>query len=187
MSLTPLVAPSREERPSFSGFTKVRADRAPGGDAKTRLVQKMKVRERNAIRAALADRLGICLSGLCILHCALTPLALVALPSLGFVIADELVHVAFAGGIAAAGFLAFVPGYLAHRDRLVFAWAVPGFFLIVAAAAAGARLDSLGGRFAEALVTVLGSVLLIQAHRLNRRLCACCRTHDCTTENRIEN
>ena len=134
------------------------------------------------IGATFGDRLGICLSGLCILHCALTPVLLVGLPALnlsGFPFPGGDFHVVIAVFIGCAALLAFIPGFRAHRNRQVFAWAIPGFLAIVLAAFLGKADVGFAhlGQAGEAALSIFGSVLLIRAHLLNRAYCACCRTH----------
>jgi hypothetical protein len=142
---------------------------------------------RNRARASVGDRLGVGLSALCIAHCALTPVALALLPSLNlpffrpffrpfyWAFVREDFHVVIAFLIAGAALLAFLPGYRAHGNGRVFTWAVPGFGLIAFAAACG---GSLFGPYGEAGLSIVGSALLIQGHRLNRAACACCRKRD---------
>lgn len=152
------ISAAEERKPPLVPFAKAQADRAE--------VARLR-------RARWGDRLGICLSGLCILHCALTPVALAALPSMNAVFLRDHFHGWFAFLIGGSALLAFVPGYRAHGDLRVFLWAAPGFAAIVAAAIWGGGL----GVYGEAAASITGSALLLQAHRLNRALCACCRTH----------
>lgn len=119
----------------------------------------------------MADRLGICLSGLCVIHCLLTPLLFIFLPSVQLLEFHETFHRVLLLALPLLALLAFVPGYLRHRDPQVFAWSLPGFGLLVAL-----TLAFEGTGWIETALSVTGSLLLIQAHRINRRLCACCET-----------
>jgi hypothetical protein len=66
------------------------------------------------------DYVGVGLSILCAIHCAVTPLLLAALPTWGLSwLADEGVHQWLAGGALAIGGLAFWPGYRRHRRLIV--------------------------------------------------------------------
>lgn len=125
-----------------------------------------------------ADRFGICLSGLCVIHCALTPVALLLLPALNVVspdLAREMSHDHFHDfmfiAVPLLAALAFVPGYRRHRNLKVFAWALPGLALILLG---GSLLE--GRLWLESIVTIAGSAFLIRSHVVNRRLCACCGT-----------
>lgn len=119
----------------------------------------------------LADRLGICLSLLCLIHCVFTPLLIIVLPSLHFLDMFEHFHELLLFVLPVLALLAFVPGYRKHRDRRVFFWALPGLALVAIAATAFDHEDLRGVAF-----SIVGSVLLIQAHLLNRRLCVCCES-----------
>ncbi|RYZ66484.1 MAG: MerC domain-containing protein [Proteobacteria bacterium] len=86
----------------------------------------------------------------------------------------EMFHEILLGILPLLAVLAFIPGYRQHRKLAVFYWALPG----IIALALGVLLTHETPVFATA-VTVLGSVLLVRAHLLNRKECACCATgHD---------
>ncbi|MES2856983.1 MAG: MerC domain-containing protein [Bdellovibrionota bacterium] len=128
-----------------------------------------------SIRAAFfADKLGICLSGLCLVHCLLTPFVLIALPSLTVASFEShhIFHELLLIVLPIVALAAFVPGYLRHRDLRVFFWSIPGLALL--AIAATIFHDDI---WLQAGVTITGSLLLIKAHMLNRHLCACCESH----------
>ena len=122
----------------------------------------------------IADRLGICLSALCVLHCLLTPFAIALIPAFQSpAFLSTGAHGVFHEGLLIVlpilAILAFVPGFKRHRDARVFYWSVPGLaFLLVATI-------YLHDDFVEqAMLSIPGSLLLIRAHWLNRSLCACC-------------
>ena len=122
-----------------------------------------------------ADRVGICLSTLCLIHCLLTPVIFLLLPALNFGFFHHQVHVVLFFVLPLVALVAFVPGYRRHRNLQVFAWALPGFALILAGI-----LDLqpiFGEEYTEMVLSVAGSLFLIRAHLLNRRLCACCAGH----------
>lgn len=119
----------------------------------------------------LADKIGIGLSGLCLLHCLLTPILILLIPSMS-VGGHDMVHVALFAVLPFVALAAFVPGFKRHHDKRVFYWALPGIALIAIGAVV---LD--GQMLAETGSTILGSLLLIRAHLLNRELCVCCEHH----------
>lgn len=119
----------------------------------------------------LADRLGICLSALCVIHCLAMPLAIALVPALQLSFSHDVFHLLLIVILPALALLAFVPGYRKHRDLRAFLWALPGVVLIVVGA--GFEEDYV----MQALFSVPGSLCLIRAHWLNRHLCACCRSH----------
>lgn len=137
------------------------------------------LRESAKIRS-WADRLGLCLSLLCLIHCILTPIMLLLIPSL-MLIEESGAHEWFHRGLFAVlpifAIAAFIPGYLRHRDKRVFYWGTPGLVLL----AIGIIVFE-GQMGPQALATIAGSLFLIRAHILNRQLCACCETNHGRTE-----
>jgi hypothetical protein len=133
------------------------------------------VSKRSIAAAFIADRLGICLSGLCLVHCLLTPLLLIALPSLSVATLEgghHIFHEVLMIILPLVALVAFIPGFRRHHDKRVFYWSLPGLALL-ALAITVFHDDILW----QAAITISGSVLLIRAHILNRHLCACCITH----------
>ncbi|MES2964135.1 MAG: MerC domain-containing protein [Bdellovibrionota bacterium] len=122
-----------------------------------------------------ADRLGLCLSLLCLIHCILTPIMLLTIPSLVLLEEDhahEWLHRSLFAILPLLAIAAFIPGYRRHRDARVFYWGVPGLALL----ATGVLVFE-GQMGPQALATIAGSLFLIRAHILNRHLCACCENH----------
>ena len=97
------------------------------------------------------------------------PLLMTVLPiiGLGFILAEstELVMVASAGGIA-IGSLTW--GFRHHRKRRIFLMLGGALMLIIIA-----RLGV--SENAEVIFTVLGGLLLMGAHLVNRHLCRTCQ------------
>lgn len=129
----------------------------------------------------VADSFGVCLSVLCLVHCLLTPVVFFLLPSLSVLELgmgklgllhtghDEFHHlllILFPLSVLAA----FIPGYLRHKNKSVFAWG--GLGLLFAATGTLAFEDL---PYFQLALTIPGSLFLIRAHLLNRRLCSCCR------------
>lgn len=121
----------------------------------------------------LADRLGICLSALCLVHCLATPLLILLLPSIQFLETHESWHEGFHLTLMLVlpvlALAAFLPGYRRHGDKRVFFWAVPGLILVAIVALAFEHVSWTGS-----LISILGSLMLIRAHVINRQQCACC-------------
>lgn len=129
------------------------------------------------------DRLGICLSVLCLVHCLLTPVIMGLLPMgalLGFW--QHGFHQVFLMVIPAVALIAFVPGWRQHRDMRVWAWGGVGILLLafgvgVAEFFGHEAVGDWRALAAELVLTALGGACLIRAHLLNRALCVCCE-HD---------
>jgi hypothetical protein len=117
------------------------------------------------------DKFGIALSGLCALHCVLTPLVILSLPIMGrYYLAHPYFHVILALFILPVGFAAFISGYRHHHNPKVFAFGVPGLLIITLVPFLVHRL---GFMINEPMAMLIGSVLLIVGHWINRRTCAC--------------
>lgn len=125
------------------------------------------------------DLAGVGASLLCILHCVVTPLLVVALPALE--IFERQTHAAFALGILAIGLLAFVPGYRRHRQWSVVLMGLIGFGML----SAGVFVpEGIMSETFEIVLTVLGGLTLITAHLRNAYFCRSCQA--CEDEPRAD-
>ena len=115
------------------------------------------------------DKTGIWLSGLCMIHCILTPIVLIVLPMMTFA-KSEWVHLVLAGVLPIIAFGAFIPGVRRHKDWAVIKIGFVGLVLIIFAA-----LDPFHwlNEITEGAVTSVGSISLIMAHLRNRRNVHC--------------
>jgi len=118
--------------------------------------------------APLLDRLGATGSLLCAIHCALLPLVIVALPSLG--IATWLGRNFERGFVAFAtllGLFTLLWGYRLHRTARALGLLVPG----LTALWLGVQFDPLhDATVPHAVVMTLGGTLVGLAHLANLRL-----------------
>lgn len=118
-----------------------------------------------------ADVAGTFASGLCLIHCLLTPVAISLFPGiLPWLPGDAWFHRALALGIVLLGAAAFAPGYRVHRRRSLVALVGAGTSLIVAVAWCGETLP----HSVELALSVPGSLMLVTAHLLNRSFCRSC-------------
>jgi hypothetical protein len=123
-------------------------------------------------RGFWADRAGIILSVLCAIHCFLTPILILSFPATQNLFhgdAHEKFHLILLGILPLIAIAAFIPGFRRHRNWQVFAWSLPGLAMIATVAL---FLNEVS--WVSTTVSILGSAFLIQSHRINRRLCACC-------------
>lgn len=116
------------------------------------------------------DELGIFLSGLCALHCMVTPFLVLALPVMGSFFENEWVHLGMALFVAPVGTYAFWSGYRHHQNLRVFGLGLLGLLFVGGASLAP---HSWVEFFGHDIITICGSVALIIAHILNRRACRC--------------
>jgi len=119
-----------------------------------------------------ADNLGVWASALCVVHCVMTPVLI----SMSVVFAhlipgEERTHRTLAVGVAVLGAIALVKGFRTHGRRRILGVMTLGLAFIFAGAFYGSRLPSHG---CEVAVTMMGSVLMISAHRMNHTFCSAC-------------
>lgn len=121
------------------------------------------------------DKLGMGLSLLCAIHCLVTPFLMMSLPIMGrYYIAHPWFHVLLALVIIPIGSLAFIKGYRHHRNIRVFLLGIPGLFIITLIPYLN---HSLRFSLNEPVWMLVGSMLVIIAHWINRRSCACDSHH----------
>ena len=127
-----------------------------------------------------ADRFGVWVSTLCVVHCVATPLLI----SLSTVVAhllpaEESVHRTLATLVAAAGAIALIRGFRMHGRKRILVLMAAGLAFIFFGAWFG---DSLPSHLFEVGVTMMGSALMIAAHRMNHTFCrdciSCCSSTD---------
>lgn len=123
-----------------------------------------------------ADRIGIVASGLCFVHCVLTPV-IVSLLAVGahYFPSEERIHRVLALSVAALGGVAIFFGFSRHRRFRVVVLMSVGLCLIFAGAYFGSRLPS---HLAEVAVTMAGSCFMISGHFLNHTFCRNCERCD---------
>lgn len=119
------------------------------------------------VRTDAGDRLGILVSAVCAVHCALLPVLLLLIPGVGDWFGDERLEWAL---LSLAGLIALWGlghGYRRHRSTRVVLLILLGLGLLVT----GRWLETSSGPILAAITSVLGAGLLIAAHALNLRLC----------------
>lgn len=122
------------------------------------------------------DKIGVGLSGLCLVHCLILPLVAMMLPWLGGWIEDERVHQIFAAVTVPVAAIALIPGFLRHRRWPTLALGLGGASLLLL----GALGHDLIGHSWEHIATVFGGLCLVIAHLANYRLREfCCNGELC--------
>ncbi len=118
------------------------------------------------------DRIGISLSGLCMVHCMLLPVVLITVPlwSTAETLHDWL-HPLFLVAILPISFMALVATADKPQAKSVRVLLGLGLFVIVLASLFG---DEEGGRILETAVTLLGSGMLVAGHWRNGQTCRGC-------------
>jgi len=120
-----------------------------------------------------ADRLGVLLSGVCMVHCLLLPVMLSTLPLWPAAAAwHRWLHPVFALILIPTTMVAAVAGYRKHGRRRIVGVLGVGLAVILSAGVLG---HAMPGAAVETGLTVAGSVLLIAGHWRNWRADRCCK------------
>jgi membrane-bound ClpP family serine protease len=117
------------------------------------------------LRGGHVDRAAVMLSGLCMVHCIVTIVALGLLSSAGAWLGNPIIHEVGLGLATALGAMALVGGAVTHGALWPTAIGGAGLALMTAA-----LMLPHGGH--EALMTIGGVALLAIAHVVNRRALA---------------
>ena len=119
-----------------------------------------------------ADRFGTWASALCLVHCALAPILLSgSVVAAHFLPSEEHTHRTLAVLVAALGAFALLYGFRKHRRWQILGLMAGGLGCISFAAFYG---DTLPPHAAEVCLTMLGSLLMVAAHRRNHTFCRSC-------------
>ena len=122
---------------------------------------------RPVARLRIADRIGAGASLLCAIHCALLPIAVALLPTVGL---GSTGQIGFEQGFALFATLlalaTLVLGYRRHRTGAALLWLVPGLALVWFGAFGPLGHSGIG----HAVVMSIGGTLVGAAHLINLRL-----------------
>jgi hypothetical protein len=129
-----------------------------------------------------ANLAGAAASGICLIHCLLTPLVISIFPiAIPYLPSDAWFHRVLVGCIVLIGAAAFVPGHRLHRRKPLLALICVGMSLILAVAWTGESTH----RVFELALSISGALMLSAAHLLNRSFCrqciACSEAEACHT------
>ncbi|MFT4635867.1 MAG: hypothetical protein ACI854_001194 [Arenicella sp.] len=129
------------------------------------------------------DKFAILLSGVCLVHCLLTPVLITLLPiiSLSSLVEDILFHQLMLWLVLPTSIIALFLGCRKHKQLLIAATGVVGISILVAVAFFGHDWFGIGG---EKIVTSVGGLILALSHYLNYRACqtTICEDNNCSTE-----
>ena len=116
------------------------------------------------------DRAAICFSSLCILHCLLLPVLLVAYP-IGILVtlSDEMVHQIMVSLALPLSLVSLYVGYGHHKRNQLIVFGGIGLVVLMLPLVVPHELISESG---ETWLTVAGASILCMAHVVNFRLCS---------------
>ena len=116
----------------------------------------------NSVRNGAIDRLGICVSGLCLVHCIASAVAVAMLASAGGVLLDPIIHEVGLVVALLLGIFGLGRGVLDHGFMMPAAVGSLGLGMM-----AGALTIEHGA--SSTIYAVVGVLILALGHDLNRR------------------
>ena len=121
---------------------------------------------RPSANGGIFDHLAITLSGLCLVHCLLLPVAIVALPLLGQ-FSDSHFHMQMLVVVIPVSLFAYTLAYPRHRNKSIIAWGLVGIaIMFIGGTIAHAKF----GTLADSALTMAGATILATSHYFNNRL-----------------
>ena len=112
------------------------------------------------------DKIGICASGLCLIHCLATPILLLLMPGFQFSeVYDEHIHELFAVVVVSSIMFAVYPNCRKHGHNDIIFIALTGVVLILIST----FFHDLPIAISHT-ITILGSITLITAHIRNMKV-----------------
>lgn len=121
---------------------------------------------RSSSHSSILDNAAIALSGLCLIHCLLLPVIVVALPLLAQ-FNETHFHTQMLIVVVPVSLLAFALGYRHHNNKAIVGWGIVGILILFIG---GTVVHADFGRLADSLLTMAGSLVLAVAHYRNNRL-----------------
>lgn len=129
------------------------------------------------------DKVAVFLSGVCIVHCLLTPVLITVLPiiTLSTLAEDVLFHQLMLWLVLPTSCVALFIGCRKHRDIAIAGTGIVGMLMLVAIAFFGHQLFAGWG---EKLATSIAGLILASSHLLNFRACQkiTCNDKNCGSE-----
>ena len=124
---------------------------------------------KSLVENGWGDRAAICFSSLCILHCLLLPVLLVAYP-IGILItlSDEIFHQIMVSMALPLSLVSLYVGYGHHKRNQLIVFGGIGLVILTLPFVVPHELISESG---ETWLTVSGALILCMAHVVNFRLC----------------
>lgn len=112
------------------------------------------------------DIAGVFASTLCMIHCLLLPIVIAVMPFVAKpLMQHDWVHVGLAGFVLTFCLIAYIPGYLQHRDKRLIYVGVAGLTLVFFAT----FVARAWGEITEAVIITAGNTVIIFGHMLNRK------------------
>jgi len=135
------------------------------------------------IQSTTLDKFGILLSGVCMVHCLLTPIIVTLAPilSLNIMVEDLLFHTLMLWFVLPTSCIALFLGCRKHKKFSIVATGVVGMAVLITVALFG---HDIFGERGEKIATTVGGFIIVISHYLNFRACQSitCSSKDCSTK-----
>ena len=134
------------------------------------------------IRSTTLDKFGVLLSGICILHCLITPVLITLLPviTLSSFIEELLFHQLMLWLVLPTSCIALFIGCRKHRDFNIVITGILGMCILIFVAFWG---HDFLGETQERIASSVGGIVVAISHVLNYRACQkrICNDDNCAT------
>lgn len=135
------------------------------------------------IKSTSLDKLAIVLSGVCLLHCLITPVLITLLPiiSLNAFFEDLLFHQLMLWLVLPTSAVALFLGCRKHKHWHIAATGIVGMMILIMVAFFGHQIF---GVFGEKIATSMGGIVLAISHYFNFRACQSitCADQNCSSK-----
>ncbi len=121
---------------------------------------------RSSRQGGILDHAAIVLSGLCLVHCLLLPVIIVAVPLLAQ-LNETHFHAQMLLVVVPVSLFAFAHGYRRHGNLRIIAGGIAGIAVLFIG---GTVVHASYGILADSLLTIAGSIVLATSHYFNNRL-----------------
>ena len=121
---------------------------------------------RSSRQGGILDHAAIALSGLCLVHCLLLPVIIVAVPLLAQ-LNETHFHAQMLLLVVPVSLFAFTHGYQRHGNLRIIAGGIAGIGILFIG---GTVVHASYGILADSLLTIAGSLVLATSHYFNNRL-----------------
>ena len=135
------------------------------------------------IKSTTLDKFGIFLSGVCLLHCLITPIVITLVPilSINLMVEDLLFHQLMLWLVLPTSCVALFIGCRKHKQMPIAVTGIIGMTILIIVALFG---HDVFGETAEKIMTSIGGLILASSHYLNFRACQSitCSSKNCSTQ-----
>lgn len=135
------------------------------------------------IKSTTLDKFGIFLSGVCLVHCLVTPVLVTLAPifSLAALTEDLLFHTLMLWIVLPTSCIALFLGCRKHKKLSIAVTGIVGMLILISVALFG---HDFFGETNEKIVTTIGGLIIAASHYLNFRACQSitCEDLNCSTK-----